>query len=579
MTASTASWSRTELDMSEDTSPSPPQNFIRQIVAADVKAGRYPTIVTRFPPEPNGYLHLGNAKAFCINFGIAEEFGGRCHLRMDDTNPEKEETEYVESIIEDIRWMGYDWGEHLYYASDYFGQLCDLAIKLIEDGKAYVCELDQESWKEYRGIPSRPGKESPFRNRPVEKNVDLFNRMRAGEFEEGSYVLRAKIDMASPNLHLRDPALYRVKKVHHHRTGDDWCIYPMYDYAHAISDAIEGITHSLCSIEFEVHRPLYDWCIENTDVFESHQYEFARLNVSYIVTGKRYLRELVQGRHVSGWDDPRMPTIRGMRRRGYTPDAIKAFLEEVGVTKYNSLTDFALLEHHVRQDLNERTNRVMGVLDPVRLIIENYPEGQVEHLPAANHPSNPEAGTREIPFSGELFIEREDFMEDAPRKFRRLTVGREVRLRYGYFVTCTGFEKDADTGEITEVRCTYDPGTRAATLPTVAKSRVPSIGCRPGMPSMPKFGFIDRLFTKENILDDSDGIPWVEHLNPDSLATVQAKVEPSLAEAAPGTGFQFERKGYFTVDTLDSGPGRLVFNRTATLRDTWARKAARSKGI
>jgi glutaminyl-tRNA synthetase len=562
-----------EIDMSDDASTRTSQNFIRQIVTADVKAGRYPTIVTRFPPEPNGYLHLGNAKAFCINFGIAEEFGGRCHLRMDDTNPEKEETEYVDSIIEDIRWMGYDWGEHLYYASDYFGRLHELAVKLIEDGKAYVCDLDQETWKDYRGVPSRPGKESPFRARSVEENLDLFARMTAGEFEEGSHVLRAKIDMASPNIHLRDPALYRVKKVHHHRTGDDWCIYPMYDYAHAISDAIEGITHSLCSIEFEVHRPLYDWCIENTGVFESHQYEFARLNVTYMVTGKRYLRELVQGNHVSGWDDPRMPTIRGMRRRGYTPVAIKSFLEEVGVTKYNSLTDFALLEHHVRQDLNETTNRVMGVLDPIKLVIENYPEGEEEELPAANHPSNPEAGRRKIPFSRELYIEREDFMEDAPGKFRRLTVGREVRLRYAYFVTCTGFGKDPQSGEITEVRCTYDPATRGGDSPDgrKVKGTIHWVSAKHALDA--EVRLYDRLFAKEDILDESDGIPWIAHLNQDSLETVQAKVEPGLAEAPVGAAFQFERKGYFVVDTVDSVPGKPVFNRTATLRDTWSKKA------
>ncbi|RKX35305.1 MAG: glutamine--tRNA ligase [Verrucomicrobia bacterium] len=558
--------------MSDAESTKTSQNFIRQIVAADVEAGRHSTIVTRFPPEPNGYLHLGSAKAFSINFGIAEEFNGRCHLRMDDTNPEKEETEYVESIIEDIRWMGYDWGDHLYFASDYFGRLHELAVKLIEDGKAYVCDLDQESWKDYRGVPSRPGKESPYRARSVGENLDLFTRMKVGEFEEGSHVLRAKIDMTSPNIHLRDPALYRVKKVHHHRTGDDWCIYPMYDYAHALSDAIEGITHSLCSIEFEVHRPLYDWCIENTGVFESHQYEFARLNVTYLVTGKRYLRELVHGNHVSGWDDPRMPTIRGMRRRGYTPAAIRSFLEEVGVTKFNSLTDFALLEHHVRQDLNETTNRVMGVLDPVRLVIENYPEGQEEELPAANHPSKPEAGDRKIPFSGELYIEREDFMEDAPNKFRRLTVGREVRLRYGFFVTCTGFSKDPDTKEITEVRCTYDPATRGGDSPDgrKVKGTIHWVSANHALDA--EVRLYDRLFAKENIMDGSDGIPWIEHLNKDSLATVRAKVEPSLAEATPGTVFQFERKGYFSVDTSDSRPGNPVFNRTVTLRDTWGRK-------
>jgi glutaminyl-tRNA synthetase len=563
--------------MNDDASTKAPQNFIRQIIAADVEAGRCPTIVTRFPPEPNGYLHLGSAKAFGINFGIAEEFGGRCHLRMDDTNPEKEKTEYVESIIEDIKWMGYDWGEHLYYASSHFGRLYELAVKLIEDGKAFVCELDQETWKDYRGVPSRSGNKSPFRNRSIENNLDLFARMKAGDFEECSHVLRAKIDMASPNLHLRDPALYRIKKAHHHRTGDDWCVYPMYDFAHAISDAIEGVTHSLCSIEFEVHRPLYDWCIQNTGVFESHQFEFARLNVTYLVTGKRYLRELVQGNHVSGWDDPRMPTIRGMRRRGYTPPAIKSFLEEVGVTKYNSLTDFALLEHHIRQDLNESTNRVMGVLDPVKLVIENYPDDQVEEIEAANHPAKPEAGKRQLPFSGELYIEREDFIEDAPNKFHRLTVGREVRLRYAFFITCTGFEKDPDTGKISEIRCTYDSSTRGGNAPDgrKVKGTIHWVSARHALDA--EVRLYDRLFTKENILDDSDGISWLEHLNRNSLVTAQAKVEPGLASADPGTRFQFERKGYYSVDTVDSRPGRPVFNRTATLRDTWAKSAARAR--
>ncbi|MEZ5277382.1 MAG: glutamine--tRNA ligase/YqeY domain fusion protein [Opitutaceae bacterium] len=559
--------------MTEETTPKP-QNFIRQIIAADVAAGRYETIVTRFPPEPNGYLHLGSAKAFCLNFGFAEEFGGRCHLRMDDTNPEKEETEYVESIIEDIRWMGFDWGEHLYFASGYFDRLYELAVQLIRDGKAYVCELDQETWKSYRGVPSRPGKESPFRNRSVEENLDLFVRMKAGEFDEGSKVLRAKIDMTSPNLHLRDPALYRIKKVGHHRTGDAWCIYPMYDYAHAISDAIEGITHSLCSIEFEVHRPLYDWCIENTGVFQSHQYEFARLNVTYIVTGKRYLRELVHGGHVSGWDDPRMPTIRGMRRRGYTPKAIRSFLEEVGVTKYNSLTDFALLEHHVRQDLNETTHRVMGVLDPVRLVIENYPEDKEEWLEAANHPANAEAGSRQIPFSRELFIEREDFQENAPRNFYRMSVGREVRLRYGYLVTCTGIDKDPSSGEVTCIRCTYDPATRGGDSPDgrKVKGTIHWVCARRGLDA--EVRLYDTLFSKANILDDSDGIPWIEHLNQKSLIRIQAKVEPGLAAAAPGTAFQFERKGYFTVDSVDSRPDHLVFNRTVSLKDSRARKVS-----
>lgn len=559
--------------MTEDTSKKP-QNFIRQIVSDDVKDGRCTSVVTRFPPEPNGYLHLGSAKAFCLNFTIADEFGGRCHLRMDDTNPEAEDTEYEQSIIDDIKWMGFDWGDHLYFASDYFGRLYELAIKLIEDGKAYVCDLDQESWKNYRGVPTRPGKESPFRNRSVKENLDLFTRMRAGEFEDGSRVLRAKIDMTSPNLHLRDPAIYRIKKVGHHRTGDTWCIYPMYDFAHALSDAIEGITHSLCSIEFEVHRPLYDWCIQNTGGFESHQYEFARLNVTYIVTGKRYLKELVRGDHVSGWDDPRMPTIRGMRRRGYTAKAIKAFLEEVGVTKFNSLTDFALLEHHVRQDLNETTQRVMGVLDPVKLIIENYPEGQEEWLDAPNHPSVPEAGSRKIPFSGELYIEREDFMEDAPRKFFRLSVGREVRLRYGYLVTCTGFDKDPETGAITAVRCTYDPETRGGDAPDgrKVKGTIHWVSARHSLEA--EIRLYDRLFTKANILDDSDGVPWIDHLNPESLVSIRGRVEPSLAEADPGACYQFERKGYFNIDSVESTPDSLVINRTVTLRESRARQAS-----
>ncbi len=559
--------------MTEESSKKP-QNFIRQIVTDDMAAGRCKSIVTRFPPEPNGYLHLGHAKAFCLNFTIAEEFAGCCHLRMDDTNPAAEETEYVESIIEDIKWMGFDWGEHLYFASDYFERLYELAVKLIENGKAYVCDLDQESWKDYRGVPTRPGKESPFRGRSIKENLDLFTRMRAGEFADGFRVLRAKIDMTSPNLHLRDPAIYRIKTVHHHRTGDTWCIYPMYDYAHALSDAIEGITHSLCSIEFEVHRPLYDWCIQNTGVFESHQYEFARLNVTYIVTGKRYLRTLVEERHVSGWDDPRMPTIQGMRRRGYTPKAIRAFLEEVGVTKYNSLTDFSLLEHHVRQDLNETTKRVMGVLDPVKLIVENFPEDREEWLEAPNHPADPAAGSRKVPFSSELYIEREDFMEDAPRKFFRMSVGREVRLRYGYLVTCTGFDKDPETGEITTIRCTYDPETRGGDAPDgrKVKGTIHWVSARHGIQA--EVRLYDHLFTKANILDDSDGLPWTDHFNPDSLVSIRSVVEPAVAEGTPGTCYQFERKGYFNIDTVESRPDHLVINRTVTLRDSRARRAA-----
>jgi len=546
-------------------------DFIRDIVEDDLKSGKHDTIVTRFPPEPNGYLHIGHAKSICLNFGIAAQYGGRCHLRFDDTNPAKEEQEYVDSIIDNVRWLGFDWGEHLYFASDYFEQMYGYAVELIRKGLAYVCTLSPEEFKDYRGVPNRPGKESPCRNRPVEENLDLFERMRKGEFEDGAYVLRAKIDMSSPNIHMRDPAIYRIRKDEHHRTGDKWCIYPMYDFAHCLEDAIERITHSICTLEFEVHRPLYDWILDNVSVrCHPRQIEFARLNLNYTVMSKRKLLELVRDGHVSGWDDPRLPTIAGLRRRGYTPASVREFCRRIGVTKFDGVSDIALLEYCIRDELNLTAPRVMAVLDPLKVVIENYPEGKEENLEGINNPEDGSAGTRPVPFSRELFIEREDFREDPPKKFYRLAPGREVRLRYGYFITCTGVVRD-EGGNITEVRCAYDPATRGGDAPDGRKVRgtIHWVSAPHAVPV--EVRLYDRLFKAERPDDPAEGGDFKANLNPDSLQTVEAWAEPSLASAEPAARYQFERKGYFFVDPKDTRPGLPVLNRIVPLRDSWAR--------
>ena len=553
--------------------PNSPKDFIRAKVADDGKTGKFGgQVVTRFPPEPNGRLHIGHAKAICLNFGIAEEFGGRCHLRFDDTNPVKEEEEYVDAQIEDIRWLGWDWGEHLYFTSDYFPQLYELAVDLIEKGKAYVDDLSQEEIREYRGTLTEPGKESPYRGRSVEENLDLFERMKAGEFDEGSRVLRAKIDMASGNINMRDPVLYRILKTSHHRTGDDWCIYPMYDFAHGQSDSIEGITHSICTMEYEDHRPLYNWLLETLEIYHPEQTEFARLNLSDTVMSKRMLLKLVEDGHVSGWDDPRMPTLSAMRRRGYPPEAIRSFCDEVGVAKRQNVIDLALLEHHVREVLNRTAPRVMGVLRPLKVVIENYPEGQVEELDAINNPEDPEARTRKVPFSRELYIERDDFLEEPPKKFFRLAPGREVRLRYGYFITCVDVIKDPATGEVVELRCTYDPVTRGGQAPDGRKVRgtIHWVSAQHALEA--EVRLYDRLFTTSK----ADVSPEME-LSPSSIEVLTScKVEPSLATAELGARVQFERVGYFCVDSADSRPDALVFNRAVSLRDSWAK--GRNKG-
>ncbi len=547
-----------------------PLDFIRAIVADDVKAGRNGRrVATRFPPEPNGYLHIGHAKSICLNFGVAQEFGGTCNLRFDDTNPTREDVEYVESIKEDVRWLGFTWTDRPYFASDYFEQLYGYAVHLIERGLAYVDSLTAEEMRGYRGTLTEPGRESPYRIRPVEENLDLFARMRAGEFPDGALVLRAKIDMASPNINMRDPVLYRIRRAHHHRTGDAWCIYPMYDFAHPPSDAIEKITHSLCTLEFEDHRPLYDWLIENLPVPSTpRQIEFARLNLTYTLMSKRKLLELVEEGHVSGWDDPRMPTIVAMRRRGYTPDAIRAFCDRIGVAKRENMVDVALLEHAVREDLNRVAPRVMGVLDPLKVVIENYPEGTSEEFEVVNNPEDATAGTRRVPFSRTLYIERDDFREDPPKKFFRLSPGREVRLRGAYFITCASVIKDPDTGEIVELRCTYDPATRGGDAPDrrKVKSTLHWVSAEHAIPA--EVRLYDRLFNSENPGAADD---YRADLNPRSLEVLTGcKLEPSVAGALPGTRYQFERLGYFCVDP-DSTPECLVFNRTVTLKDTWAR--------
>jgi glutaminyl-tRNA synthetase len=561
------------------TGAAPAQDFIREIVAADVAAGKNGgRVVTRFPPEPNGYLHIGHAKAITLDFGVAAEFGGHCNLRFDDTNPVKEDIEYVESIKEDVRWLGYDWGDREYYASDYYEQLYEYAEELICKGLAYVDSLSADEIRAYRGTLTEPGRPSPFRNRSVEENLDLFRRMRAGEFPDGAHVLRAKIDMASPNINLRDPVLYRIRHAEHHRTGNAWCIYPMYDFAHPLSDAIEGVTHSFCTLEYEDHRPLYDWCVENVSVpHRPRQYEFARLNLNYTVMSKRKLLQLVEQKHVNGWDDPRMPTLSGLRRRGYTPDSIRDFCQRIGVAKKENVVDIGLLEHCVREDLNKRAPRAMAVLRPLKIVLTNYPEGQVEEMAVINNPEDPAAGTRPVPFSRELYIEADDFMEEPPKKFYRLAPGREVRLRNAYLITCRDVIKDA-SGKIVELHCTYDPATRGGDAPDGRKVKATLHWVSAAHACDAEVRLYDRLFDVE----DPDGAAaksgreFTEFLNPRSLEVLSAcKVEPMLATAPPGMRFQFERIGYFAVDP-DSTPERPVFNRTVSLKDTWAKIAARS---
>ncbi len=556
----------------DDTAPA--TDFIRRIVAEDLRTGKYDgRVVTRFPPEPSGHMHIGHAMSVCLNFGIAEENHGVYHLRFDDTNPSKEEVEYVEGIKEDIRWLGFDWGEHLYFASDYFPQLYEHAARLIEMGKAYVCDLDTDEIREYRGTLTEPGRNSPYRARSMEENLDLFRRMRAGEFDEGARVLRAKIDMASPNLNMRDPVLYRIHKTPHHRTGDAWCIYPMYDFAHCISDSIERITHSICTLEFEDNRPLYDWFLDELGLYHPQQIEFAPLQLEYTVLGKRKLARLVVDGQVSGWDDPRMATLAGLRRRGYPARAIRDFIRRTGVAKRGGRVELALLEHCVREDLNKRAPRAMAVLDPLRVVIENYPEGQVEEMDAVNNPEDPSMGTRKVPFSGVLYIEREDFREDPPRKFFRLAPGREVRRRYAYFVTCKEVVKD-ENGQVVELRCTYDPETRGGDAPEGRKVKSTLHWVSAAHALEAEVRLYESLFREKSPDADPD---FTTSLNPDSLVTLSAcRLEPSLADATPGTGIQFERRGYFCVDSADSAD-KLVFNRSVPLRDTWAKIQRREK--
>ncbi len=556
----------------ETSTPPDRSDFIRDIVAADLRAGRVQSVVTRFPPEPNGYLHIGHAKSICLNFGIAREFGGHCNLRFDDTNPVKEEQEYIDSIMADVRWLGFDWGDNLYHASDYFEQLYAWAVELIEHGRAYVDDLTADEIREHRGTLTEPGRNSPWRDRPVEESLDLFERMRRGEFPNGARVLRARIDMAAPNINLRDPVLYRIVHAEHPRTGDAWCVYPTYDFAHGQSDAIEGVTHSICTLEFEIHRPLYDWFIEHLSVPSvPHQYEFARLNLTYVVMSKRFLLKLVEGGHVRGWDDPRMPTIAGLRRRGFPAEGIRNFATEVGVAKDNSVHEFAMLEHAIRNVLNRVAPRRFGVLDPIRVVIENYPEGQVEQMDVVNNPEDPSAGTRKVAFARELWIERDDFMEVPPPKFFRLAPGREVRLRSAYFVTCTDVVKDAD-GRVTELRCTYDPATRGGDSPDGRrpKATLHWLSAAHAIPA--EVRLYDHLFSRPDPGADGD---LFADLNPGSETIVaDALVEPSLADAVAGETVQFERLGYFCADP-DSRPGALVFNRTLTLKDTWAKVQAK----
>ena len=558
------------------TPPSPekeakPSNFVRDIVIQDLASGKNGGRVhTRFPPEPNGYLHIGHAKSICLNFGLAKEFGGKCNLRFDDTNPSKEETEYVDSIIEDVRWLGFDWEDRMFYASDYFEQIYQWAVDLIKKGKAYVCDLTAEQIREHRGTTTEPGKESPYRNRSVEENLDLFTRMRAGEFPDGSRTLRSKIDMASPNFNMRDPVMYRILRAHHHRTGDTWCLYPMYDFAHGECDSIEGITHSICTLEFEDHRPLYDWYVENLDIHHPQQIEFDRLNLTNTVLSKRKLLLLVQKGIVSGWDDPRMPTLSGMRRRGYTAEAIRTFCGNIGVSKTNGIVEFSMLEHFLREDLNKKAARVMAVLDPIKVIIDNFPDGQVDQLEAVNHPDDPSMGTRTVPFSKVIYIERDDFREDPPKQYFRLSPGREVRLRYAYFVTCTSVVKN-EAGEVTEIRCTYDPASRGGNSPDgrKVKSTIHWVSAEHGIDCEARlYENLFREASEDEVEAQETEWAW---LTPNSMINVTgAKVEPCVKGAAAGTLYQFERVGYFCVDKT-STPEMPVFNRTVALRDSWAK--------
>lgn len=546
------------------------RDFIREAIDEDLRAGRYDRVQTRFPPEPNGYLHIGHAKSICINFGIAQDYHGQCNLRFDDTNPTKEDVEYVDSIMEDVRWLGFQW-DGLYYASDYFEQLYQWAEQLILAGKAYVCDLSSDEVREHRGTLTEPGRNSPYRNRSIEENLDLFRRMRAGEFPDGSRSLRAKIDMRSPNLNMRDPVMYRILRSTHHRTGDTWCIYATYDWAHGQSDSIERITDSICTLEFENHRPLYDWFVEQLGIYHPRQIEFARLNLTYTVMSKRRLLELVKDGHVHGWDDPRMPTICGLRRRGYTPEAMRNFCKRIGVAKFDSIVDIALLEFCLREDLNKRAPRAMAVLRPLKVVIENYPEGQSEELDAVNNPEDPSMGARKVPFGRELYIERDDFREDPPKKYFRLAPGREVRLRWAYFIKCREAIKDPATGEIVELRCTYDPETRGGNAPDGRKVKATIHWVSAAHAVRGEVRLYDHLFIKPDPYDVLEGGDWRDNLNPNSLETLpECYLEPSLAAAKPGDRFQFERLGYFCVDP-DSKPGALVFNRTVTLVDTWAK--------
>ncbi|MBA3912927.1 MAG: glutamine--tRNA ligase/YqeY domain fusion protein [Acidobacteriales bacterium] len=557
--------------------PAAPSNFIRDIIVRDLESNKYSgKVQTRFPPEPNGYLHIGHAKAICLDFGLADEFGGKTNLRFDDTNPSKEETEYVDSIQEDVRWLGFEW-DGLYYASDYFDQLYAWAVDLIKAGKAYVDDLSAEQIREYRGTLTSPGKPSPFRERSVEENLDLFERMRQGDFPDGTRTLRAKIDMGSPNLNMRDPVMYRILHAEHHRTGDKWCIYPMYDYAHGQSDSIENVTHSMCTLEFEDHRPLYNWFIQNLGIFPSQQIEFDRLNLTYTILSKRKLLRLVQENFVHGWDDPRMPTLSGIRRRGYTPEAIRNFCGAIGVSKTNGSIELAMLEHFVREDLNRRALRVMAVLHPVKVVIDNYPEGQVEEMEAVNNPEDASAGSRNVPFTRELYIEQDDFREGPPKGYFRLSPGREVRLRYGYLVTCTSVVKN-DDGEVVEVHCSYDPATRGGNTPDgrKVKSTIHWVSALHAVDA--EVRVYENLFTKENPNEVDEGGDFTENLNPLSLATLTGcKLEPSLADVEPGTRYQFERLGYFCADP-DSNPGKPIFNRTVALRDSWAKVEKKQGG-
>ncbi len=563
--------------MSVEKTP-PGKDFVRQMVARDMETGRWGgRVVTRFPPEPNGYLHIGHAKSICLNFGIAQEFGGVCHLRMDDTNPAKEEQEYVESIQNDVRWLGFDWGVHMYHASDYFDQLHEWAIKLIREGKAFVDDLSPDEIRIYRGTLTAPGKESPHRNRSVDENLALFEGMRKGEFTEGTKTLRAKIDMAAPNLNLRDPVMYRILKAWHQRTKGKWCIYPMYDWAHGQSDSLEKITHSVCTLEFEDHRPLYDWYCQALGIYNPQQVEFARLNLTYTVLSKRKLQSLVAEGYVDGWDDPRMPTIAGLRRRGYTPESIRDFCGRIGVAKSDSLNEIGQLEHCLREDLNKTASRVMAVLDPIKVVIENYPDGQVEEMDAVNNPEDPAAGLRKVPFSKVIYIEREDFMEEPPKKFFRLSPGREVRLRYAYLITCTSVVKDPKSGEIIELRCTYDPATRGGDAPDgrKVKATLHWVSAERGLAAEARL--YSHLFTKPDPDDAEEGKDWRSNINPNSVETIPIVIEPSVTTSKAGDRFQFERKGYFCVDP-DSKPTRLVFNRSVTLRDSYANLQKREEG-